>query len=276
MMKKTLFLLLLSGLLVGCGKEVNKDTVSQSNENSFIEQGNIQDLTFTSGVDESGFSQADIQNYLNIEGQSSNNKNVYVIYNGTIVDEIKPDSTGNFKYHSRTNKDITQLVFSNDENLKFGDLEVQTEDLSNYKKIIALPNDEFVSSQITTEDVPASNEFKVGESAQFTSDTGNSIKVTINSLEKFSGDDRVQPKGIYFLKVTYTIENLSSEEYPANALMFSAYDGNNEKAESISKDYFSEKIAAGKKASGTSYFDVKNEGPFEIHSFGAYWTGDIN
>lgn len=283
-MKKIFSIFLLSGLLVGCGN-TNENNVGSQEEVVAAKQEEIQELDFTSGVDESGISQADKQNYIDIKGRSNKNKNVYVIYNGTIVDEIMTDSNGEFKYYSRSNDEITKIGFSNDENLRAGDLNVNTSNLKNYKEITILPSEEFVASKkeeiiskeksvAAEEAIRESNSFEIGEPIQFTSSTDNSIEVTVNSLDTFYGDEWDQPEGVYFLKVDYTIENLSDYEYPANAHMFSVYDGNNEKAERISKDYFSEKIASGKKASGVSYFDVKNEGPFEVHSLGAYWVGD--
>lgn len=279
-MKKFISIMLLSGLLVGCADKNDDVQDSQSEQEPFSEQQGSQEIEFTSGVDESGVSQADNQNYMDITGQSYDNKNIYVIYNGTVIDELETDNNGQFKYHSRANKDKTQITFSNDESLRSNSLGVHTNSLSNHEEVTVLPNKNFVENEkkgkIQSEDsVTASNEFKVGSSAIFTSDTDNSIEITVNSLERFSGDKLDQPEGVYFLKVNYTIENLSEIDYPAKAQIFSAYDGNNEKAKMISKDYFSENIAAGKKASGVSYFDVQNEGPFEVHALGACWIGDI-
>lgn len=113
--------------------------------------------------------------------------------------------------------------------------------------------------------------YELGETSYFDNKSGDSVAVTVDSIDIFEGDDYNQPEGDYFIKIGFTIGNEGSEIMDISSHNFSAYDGDGNKMNMISKDFFSEEIVSGKKASGYAYFDAYNDGPFEIFFADTSW-----
>lgn len=116
--------------------------------------------------------------------------------------------------------------------------------------------------------------YKLGETGYFDNESGDAVAVTIDSISNFEGDSYHQPEGNYFIKVDFTIENSGSQSIDISGNNFSAYDGDDNKMNMISKDFFKEEIMPGKKASGSTYFDAHNDGPFEIFFADTSWVSD--
>lgn len=143
-MKKIVGLVLFSSLLIGCSDtSSNEDNVSESEKSSA--EVIKSDFEFTSGVNIQNLSYADVENFTNIEGISHGGKTIYVIYNGTVVDNIEPESDDMFIYYNKSENEQTRLVFSNDENLKLGDSGIKTSDLTNSKAVNVIPNEEYLA-----------------------------------------------------------------------------------------------------------------------------------
>lgn len=181
-MKNIIRLILFSSLLVGCSDTTTTDAPADQSDQTSSENVAIVEskefskdsFEFTYGVDKSNFSQADEENYVNIEGVSHEDKKIYVIYDGTVVDVIEIEDNGFFKYHSKSNEEMTRLVFSDDSNLNMGDNNLKSSDLENLKVVNVLPNKEYLakkneetSSKKESESVkPKSTEIQSSESVE--------------------------------------------------------------------------------------------------------------
>lgn len=293
MLKKLLVIISTLFLLVGCTPD--RDDVqaessksitqveSKKGSKDLIEDLMKEDLSdlkapfeFTYGVSSDDYignvTYGDEKNWIDIDGISNDGNDVLVIYYGTVVDDIKIDGNGMFNYHSAASDEEVELIFTSDPKYSLGD-KVSESNLSNFQKVTFIPN-ELVNSSEDTSGV-VSLGYELGDTIAYNDSMGGTINVTVTSYEQYWGDNYHTPEGLYFVKVDFTVENLSSESVRFSAIEFSMYDGNNEKAESISKDYFSEDIMPGKKASGSVYFDVKHDGPFETYVADGFWSGNF-
>lgn len=141
---------------------------------------------------------------------------------------------------------------------------------------------ETATDDSTSEEAPAVDEttapssVAVGEAIDFQDEAGNPmVSVTLDSLEKFNGDDMYTPTGPFMVKATFTYNNIGSEVYTPTAGDYSIYDSVDKKGEVNAKDYMVEEIAPGKSFTGVVYFDIENAGPFEIHLYDSSWAGDV-
>lgn len=125
------------------------------------------------------------------------------------------------------------------------------------------------------EDINLNTPSSIGESRSFTSEDGDAITVTIDSVEKDTGDgDYYIPENGYYAKVSFTVTNDGTDSFDVNSHSLEFYDGNNMKAELNSRDFYSDTIQPGKSASGIAYFDVKNDtSDYEVFFADASWTG---
>lgn len=296
MFKKLLVIISTLFLLVGCtpdGDDVQTESSesvtqveSKKGSKDLIEDLMKEDLSdlsapfmFTDGVyrDSHGYiTYGDEENWINISGISNDGNTIFVIFNGMIVDDIEIDDNGMFNYHSAASDSPVELIFTSDSGYTVGD-KISKNRLTEYEDLFFIPNEETIVADTSSEESRAieSLAYGLGDTIAYDDSMGGTINVTVNSYEQYWGDNYHTPEGLYFVKVDFTVENLSSESVRFSAIEFSLYDGNDEKAESISKDYFSEDIMPGKKASGSVYFDVKHDGPFETYVADGFWSGNF-
>ncbi|MBS4461929.1 DUF4352 domain-containing protein [Aerococcaceae bacterium zg-B36] len=78
------------------------------------------------------------------------------------------------------------------------------------------------------------------------------------------------------VRVDFIIENTSDKSIDVNSHIFEMYDGDRTLSERQAKNYFSNEIAAGMKAEGSVYFDVKNLGKLTIKVGAGMWYAKIN
>ncbi|EAE9978666.1 DUF4352 domain-containing protein [Listeria monocytogenes] len=122
-------------------------------------------------------------------------------------------------------------------------------------------------------DTDETESLSIGDSESFSNeDDGTSVDVKIKEAQKVTPSAEDESTGKYFIKATVEFKNTGTETYMANAAEFSIYDGNDEKGEVSSKDFIAEEVAPGKSYTGNIYFDVKNDGPYEIHLYNSSWT----
>lgn len=279
-MKKIVSLLLFTTLLVGCSS--GNDNIITSSESDISSSLTEDAIVFTSGVDNSGLSYADEKNYSNLEGKVSEPGTLYVIYDGTVLEEVDTKSDGTFAYSSKSNDTTTRLIFSNDKDLSLFDSEVATSDLINYEVIKIVPNPDYLSTidtssnETNTEETTTSTtNYSVGDTVSFVADDGDEMDITINSVNKFLGDEWYTPEGKFFAKVDFNIKNIGINPLEVNSQLFEFYDSEDIKSELDSNDYFSETIQSGKSANGTAYFDVMSDGSnFEVYFADTSWTGE--
>ncbi|EAF4791746.1 DUF4352 domain-containing protein [Listeria monocytogenes] len=113
----------------------------------------------------------------------------------------------------------------------------------------------------------------IGDVESFSNeDDGTSVDVKIKEVQKVTPTAEDESTGNYFIKAIVEYKNTGTESYTANAAEFSIYDGNDEKGEVSSKDFIVEEVAPGKTYTGNVFFDVKNDGPYEIHLYDSSWT----
>ncbi|HAZ9109072.1 TPA: DUF4352 domain-containing protein [Enterococcus faecium] len=137
------------------------------------------------------------------------------------------------------------------------------------------------SSSTTTTTTTSSSEpqtasvaHSIGEAVPFTSENGNSINVTVQSVSKDYGDDFYKPEGLFYAKVDFLVENTGTTPFDASSSYLEFYDSSDIKSDLASRDYFSETIQPGKSAQGTAYFEVKNDGTtFEVFFADTSWKG---
>lgn len=151
-MKKIIGLILFSSLLVGCSDTSSTDTESSQSEQVSSESSESIEVSkdsfeFTFGVNANNISHADEENYVNIEGMSHEDKKIYVVYDGYVVDVIDIDDNGFFEYRSKSNEEITRLIFTDDSDLSMGDKNLKISDLENLKVVNVLPNEDYLAKQ---------------------------------------------------------------------------------------------------------------------------------
>lgn len=109
-------------------------------------------------------------------------------------------------------------------------------------------------------------ELKVGETMIY--DSG--IKITVNSVSVSPDEPNGEIKG-NFVKVDFTIDNGSDEDFRFNTHNLELYDGDRNKAELDSKEFYSESIAKGMKSSGVAYFDAQEKNPYTVIIGAGVW-----
>ncbi|EAC3673293.1 DUF4352 domain-containing protein [Listeria monocytogenes] len=141
-------------------------------------------------------------------------------------------------------------------------------------------------SEDLTEETPAEDNYtdessetdetvslSIGDAESFSNeDDGTSVDVMIKDAQKVTPTAEDESTGKYFIKAIVEFKNTGTEPYTANAAEFSIYDGNDEKGEVSSKDFMLEEVAPGKSYTGNVFFDVRNDGPYEIHLYDSSWT----
>ncbi|ELB7106058.1 DUF4352 domain-containing protein [Listeria monocytogenes] len=141
-------------------------------------------------------------------------------------------------------------------------------------------------SEDLTEEAPAEDNYtdessetdetvslSIGDAESFSNeDDGTSVDVIIKDAQKVTPTAEDESTGKYFIKAIVEFKNTGTEPYTANAAEFSIYDGNDEKGEVSSKDFMLEEVAPGKSYTGNVFFDVRNDGPYEIHLYDSSWT----
>lgn len=138
-----------SFILVACSGDDNSLESEKSNDSSSVKPSAIleEDITFTGGVDKTGVTYADEDNYANIKGETSDSGPIYIIYDGTVLDEITIENDGTFFYNTKTNETNTMITFSTDDNLEFGQKNISIKDLSVAEVVNIIPNPDFLAKQ---------------------------------------------------------------------------------------------------------------------------------
>lgn len=131
------------------------------------------------------------------------------------------------------------------------------------------PSDESEISQEEPEAQENTNTSTVSIGEEVIFSTG--IKITVTSVE-LSNENTYEEINGNLVKVDFTIDNQSDEEFDFNPHAIDLYDSEREKAELNSKDFYSENIAVGMKSSGTAYYDSINTGPFTIIIGAGTWV----
>lgn len=274
-MKKLIALLSVSSLLlIACGdQEVESESNPEINE---IEN----EIVFISGTSENIIEPTE-DNYVDITGEALGSDYVYVIYNNTVIDNIPVTLTGEWEYYNNGGNETIDLYFSTDDSLSFGDRDVDVSSLENGIMMTYIPNDNsdhYASDEETnddddiesTSDYIYSDTFSVGETIIFESD----LEITINSVEITDEEPYSGPVENYFVRVDFTIDNLTDESIDFNSHYIEVYDGDRNKGEINSKDFYSESIAVGMKSSGVAYYETLEDGPFTVIVGAGTWVSE--
>lgn len=269
--KKTLLFYVSVLLLVACGNddelESTKDVGAETEEVSSSDlikkakeenekKGTPDPIEFTYGVEDK-ISYGDSDNYMDIEGFSYGSDQIIVIFNDTVIDVIPTDSDGYFSYYSKASEHKVPIIFATNSDAKLGDNFASTK-----------PENEVVITFMPNED-DTDDTFSIGETAVYSS----GLELTVTDV----GLSEERPNGeIYgnFVRVDFTVDNQTGEPLRFTAYDVELYDGDRNKAELNSKDYYSETIAVGMKGNGSIYFDAMSEGPYTIIVGAGTWISD--
>lgn len=195
-MKKIIGLILFSSLLIGCSDASSTETESSQSEqavNESIESNKVSKISFdfTDGVNNNNISHTDDENYVNIAGVSHENKKIYVIYDGTVVDVIDIGHDGSFTYHSKSNDEKTRLVFSDDSDLSIGDKNLETNDLESFKIVTVIPNENYLAQN--AEESSSETEFESVKSEPAQSESSESVEPSVEKVESSESSESTEP-----------------------------------------------------------------------------------
>lgn len=263
-MKKILSSLLFMTLLVGCSNNENTNT-DDSNSSEISSEVTEVGFEFTSGVDASNISYADNENYTNVEGTSHTGNDIYVIYEGTIVDVITPEKDGSFSYRSMSNDTQARLVFTDDTGLSIGDSGIMTSDLDFSKSINVYPNENYITDN--AEQTTETSKYSMNEAVVLVTDTEDpvaEVKVTkatdnLNAFPDYlSATDYYDVSKLILIQIEY--KNIA---YPEN-ISFGLYDfqvfsEDGKLLPDISQQNGGDPVAQGR--TGTAEFYIESEEP---------------
>lgn len=269
MNKKILSLLFVSSLLLSaCGEgespaevtdeepetEIVEDVKADEEEEE--EKTDLIDIKFTKNV-EDGITMGDENNYADIAGIAKGASQINVIYDGLVLDVIDVESDGSFEYFSNIGDDILTMTFGTDKGVSIGD-RFKKGEAENETEILFMPSDVDDSSSEVT--------FEIGETAYF--ESGLEIAITEITLSDEKPNGEIDHN---FVRVDFTVDNQTNEEFRFTAHELELYDGERNKAELNSKNYYSETIASGMKGNGSAYFDSRSTEPFTVIIGPAIW-----
>lgn len=239
------------------------EKASEKSTGEYVEQANkekedlekVKPIEFTYGV-ANGTSETDSDNYMDVEGYARGSTQVVVVYNGTVVDVLTTDDDGFFYYYNKANDTETDLIFGTNSDATYGD-SLSESDIENAIKVTVIPQEK------------TNDNFTIGETAYFES----GIEITVTNV---TTTDELPNGDIFgnFVRVDVVIDNQTGEALDFNGHLVELYDGDRNKAELNSKDFFSESIASGMKANGSVYFDSIEEGPFTVIIGAGIWISE--
>lgn len=277
-MKIKIALLSLCGLTVmGCSEETNNDDSHDDNT--------VENYDFTYGVTDDGTVYGDSQNFANIRGNVDSGSQIAAIDpDSNIVHGISEVVEGDFYLSfNMQGLDETQIIISTDDSIQIPSVN-NINDLKNAVSLNYVPNESVVNDDGSTT-VESETEYEepekdedsqndsyiasIGDSVEF--DSGLIVTVTDTIISDEEPSEAINGK---FVRVNFTIDNQMSEPIDFNGHNIELYDGDRNKAELNSKDFYSEEIAPGMKGSGTAYYDAIEEGPYTIMIGAATWKTD--
>lgn len=282
-MKTKLALLSLSGLLLmACGNN-NAETDDSASNNA----GDLP-VKFISGVNENLEVYGDSQNYANIIGTADDISQIAAIDpESSIVHSVTMVEDGEFNMSfNMQGLEESEFILTTDDSVMIPSVE-DIDALENSLYVNYIPNekaeevdddysddsDSYESDYSdTSEDESYSSyspTFTVGDSVEFES----GLQITVTDVQLSDEEPNGDILG-NFVRVDFTIDNQMSEPFDFNSHYVELYDGDRNKAEIDSKDFYSESIAPGMKGSGSVYFDSPEQGPFTIMIGDATWESE--
>lgn len=140
---KIALLSICSLLLIACSSEVTEGEKENNSAEAESQEQEIEkekeNITFTSG-EINGSVIGDRENYIDVQGTANGFNSVFVLYEGTVIEELPVNSRGNWRYYSKGETNSAQLTFSTDNSLSVGDNNVRIKDLDNSASVTYLPN----------------------------------------------------------------------------------------------------------------------------------------
>lgn len=157
-------LLSLCGLsLMGCSNDISgieKD--EDNNDRVESQEQEKENITFTSG-EISGSVIGDRENNIDVQGTANGFDDVFVLYEGTVIDELPVNSNGNWRYYSNGGTSSVQLTFSTDNSLSVGDNNVRMNDLDYAVSITYLPNTNTTTDDEDKDDQERTTSSEIGQ-----------------------------------------------------------------------------------------------------------------
>lgn len=115
-----------------------------------------------------------------------------------------------------------------------------------------------------------STTFSIGDTATYE----NGQEFTINSITVANNEkDEYDEVTSDLVKVEFTVDNQTDDVLDFNSHLIELYDGDRNKAELLSKDFYSEEIAKGMKSNGVAYFDA-GKGPYKVIVGAGEWENN--
>jgi len=271
-MKKNVFLLTISSLLIlgACQKnsdstkessptaEATSITTNQNNENATIR--------FESGV-ENGVTKGDKYNYFALEGVAEGYDRVMAIIEGTVVDFRDTNNTWEFDYPYPGPSVATEITFTTDASIAYGEMGVALSKLDpdSYVTLTFEPND----NPVVTQPAYTVNE---GEPQNFLSD-GDAIneRITVMSIREIDAIAALKPLGDKLLEVKIEYVNNGTVDTYIAPNYFIASDGNGAFLPLRYTHFWLHTVAPGQSFTDTVYFDISGGGPFSVQFFDGAW-----
>ncbi len=278
-MKKIIGLVLFSSLLIGCSNVSSNESAGSASEETTSEVAKS-GFDFTSGVDSQNLSYADKDNFINVEGISHKGNDIYLIYNGTVLENIEPNEDGVFAYYNTASEGSLTLIFSDDTNLTIGDTNIDTSDLNNSETITIYPNEEYLAQlSEETENVPA-NALGLNEAGVVLDGEGNplySVTITKATTTLSETDDLyTQGKPENTIEVTYEYKNYSyGSLMEVSSQFISVYGADGMAAENVGMRDGQTEVPDGKSATSTTWY-VMPEPVSDLSSIEVSYGGDFS
>ncbi|EUJ25786.1 hypothetical protein MFLO_14747 [Listeria floridensis FSL S10-1187] len=190
------------------------------------------------------------------------------IKQGKQAKEMKSLKMYQYTYSNDSGDDETFLAWMGTDDVKYTDMRAFM-DKDGYSADDNGDEGESDSSDYNNADdeTTESGIFTIGESAHY----ANGQIMTITSIKNAQNEkDDYTEISQNLVKVEFTIDNQTSETLDFDSTMIELYDGERNKAEVLSKDFYSETIAAGMKSSGKAYFDA-GKAPYTVIIGAAKW-----
>lgn len=199
------------------------------------------------------------------------------------VDESKEKVKQGKKAQKMKSLKMYQYTYMNEENDKetflawIGTDSVKYTDMRSYMDKDGYSEDEETtdeedSESYTSDETEDSNSttFSIGETATYE----DGQELTINSIDIANNEkDEYDEVSGNLVKVSFTVDNQTGDVLDFDSTLIELYDGDRNKSEVLSKDFYSEEIAAGMKSNGVAYFD-SGEGPFTVIVGAATWESN--
>lgn len=224
-------------------------------------------ISFMKGVNEENETRGDKYNYYALEGQAKGFDKVTAIIEGTAVDFRNTDNLWQFDYPYPAPNVETEVTFTTDSKVKYGQTGIDLKDLlpQSYITITFIPNEE----PTVEEPSVTVNE---GETHTFRNEEQGIVEmITVTNIEVVDADPKLNPIGDKLLKVDLFYANEGTITTHMAPNYYSALDGQKHFLPLRYTHFWLKEVRPGESFTETIFYDLPTAGPYMIQFFDGAW-----